>query len=199
MSAVTFEPGQRIRVPNRTDIEGFVKIEDALRRESGWRLYVSLSDGSVKPIDLKPDEAAAAEVLDADGAGDSASALAGLWTEWMRSASLQANSTILASSPLRPYTHQANAVYGAMLPQPRLRFLLADEPGTGKTIMAGMYLREMRRLGLINRALVVAPAHLVGKWQKDFERFFGGGLRRITSQTINEGALRTPHDLWILA
>jgi superfamily II DNA or RNA helicase len=199
MSTITFEPGQRVRIPNRTDIEGFVKIEDALRRESGWRLYVSLEDGSVKPIDLKPDEAAAAEVLDADGAGDSAAALAGLWTEWMRSASLQASSTILASSPLRPYAHQTNAVYGAMLPQPRLRFLLADEPGTGKTIMAGMYLREMRRLGLINRALVVAPAHLVGKWQRDFERFFGGGLRRITSQTIHEGALSAPHDLWIVS
>jgi hypothetical protein len=42
--------------------------------------------------------------------------------------------------------HQSNAVYGAMLPQPRLRFLLADEPGTGKTIMAGLYIREMQRL-----------------------------------------------------
>ena len=199
MSTVTFEPGQRIRVPNRPDIEGFVKIEDALRRESGWRLYISLQDGSVRPIDLKPEEAALAEVLDADGAGDSAATLAGLWTEWMRSASLQASSTILASSPLRPYAHQINAVYGAMLPQPRLRFLLADEPGTGKTIMAGMYLREMRRLGLINRALIVAPAHLVGKWQRDFERFFGGGLRRITSQTIHEGALSTSHDLWIVS
>lgn len=199
MSSVTFQPGQRIRVPHRADLEGFVKIEDALRRESGWRLYVSLPDGSVRPVDLKPEEAAAAEVLDADGGGDSAGVLGGLWTEWMRSASLRTSSAILASSPLRPYVHQTNAVYGAMLPQPRLRFLLADEPGTGKTIMAGMYLREMQRLGLINRALVVAPAHLVTKWQGDFERFFGGGLRRITSQTIHEGALSAPHDFWIVS
>jgi len=56
MSTVILEPGQRVRLPNRTDIEGFVKIEDALRRESGWRLYVSLADGSLKPIDLKPDD-----------------------------------------------------------------------------------------------------------------------------------------------
>jgi superfamily II DNA or RNA helicase len=84
-----------------------------------------------------------------------------------------------------------------MLPQPRLRFLLADEPGTGKTIMAGMYLREMQRLGLVNRALVVSPAHLVTKWQADFERFFGGGLKRITSETAKDGPLRPDQDLWI--
>ena len=79
-----------------------------------------------------------------------------------------------------PYAHQTNAVYGAMLPQPLLRFLLADEPGTGKTIMAGLYLREMQRLGLVQRALVVCPARLATKWEADFARFFGGGLRRIT-------------------
>ena len=65
-----------------------------------------------------------------------------------------------------------------MLPQPRLRFLLADEPGTGKTIMAGLYLREMQKLGLVRRALLSAPAGLVTKWQADFARFFGGELRR---------------------
>ena len=67
----------------------------------------------------------------------------------MRAASAGARSAALASSPLKPYAHQMNAVYGAMLPQPNLRFLLADEPGTGKTIMAGMYLREMQRLGFV--------------------------------------------------
>ena len=63
--------------------------------------------------------------------------------------------------------------------------------------MAGMYLREMQRLGLVNRALVVSPAHLVTKWQADFERFFGGGLKRITSDTAKDGPLRPDQDLWI--
>ena len=117
----------------------------------------------------------------------------------MGAATAGARSAAFASSPLKPYAHQLNAVYGAMLPQPNLRFLLADEPGTGKTIMAGMYLREMQRLGFISRALVVAPAHLVTKWQADFERFFGGGLRPITAQTVREHALETDHDLWIVS
>ena len=52
---------------------------------------------------------------------------------------------------------------------------------------------------MLRRALVVAPAHLVTKWQADFERFFGGGLRAITAQTVREHALETDHDLWIVS
>ncbi|WP_327089190.1 DEAD/DEAH box helicase [Nonomuraea sp. NBC_01738] len=101
---------------------------------------------------------------------------------------------------LRPYPHQVSAVYGAMLPQPQLRFLLADEPGTGKTVMAGLFLREMRSRGLIRRALVVAPAGLVSKWQADFERFFGGGLHRITPATVREKALvTTGHEIFVVS
>jgi hypothetical protein len=199
VKTVLFEQGQLIRLPQHAVLDTFVRIEDVLPRESGWRLYVANKGGEVLRVDLTDDEAQRAIVLREDGAADSATVLAGLWTQWMRSASIKAKSTILASSPLRPYAHQTNAVYGAMLPQPRLRFLLADEPGTGKTIMAGLFLREMQRLGYITRALIVVPAHLVSKWQADFERFLGGGLRRITAQTINEGALESPHDLWIVS
>jgi hypothetical protein len=92
-------------------------------------------------------------VLSEDGGGNSYALLAGFWTAWMRAAGSGARSAVLASSPLKPYAHQMNAVYGAMLPQLRLRFLLADEPGTGKTIMAGLYLREMQRLGFVRRAM----------------------------------------------
>ena len=108
--------------------------------------------------------------------------------------------TALGSAPLKPYLHQHEAVYGAMLPQPMLRFLLADEPGTGKTIMAGLYLTEASRLGIVNRALVLCPAHLVGKWQDDFSRFFGRELRRITANTIIEQAFQgNPHPWWIVS
>ena len=114
-----------------------------------------------------------------DGAASLAVVLAGLWAERMLSWVRSASSTVLPSTPLTPYPHQMAAVYGRMLPQPRLRFLLADEPGTGKTIMSGLWLREAQRLGLVKRALVVCPAHLVHKWKADFERFFGGRLREM--------------------
>jgi superfamily II DNA or RNA helicase len=196
---MTFEPGSRVRIPHRPDLPGHVRIELAMPTAGGWQLFVEEPAGQFQKVVLTSDEAAACETLTEDGGGDSPAVLVGFWTAWMRAASAGARSAALASSTLKPYAHQMNAVYGAMLPQPNLRFLLADEPGTGKTIMAGMYLREMQRLGFVGRALVVAPAHLVTKWQADFERFFGGGLRQITAQTVREHAVETDHDLWIVS
>lgn len=196
---MTFKPGQRVRLLPRPDLPGHVLIEMANRVGDGWVLYVEQPTGGFAKVELDAAQAQACEVLAEDGAGDSAALLAGLWTAWMRAAGSGARSAVLASSPLRPYAHQMNAVYGAMLPQPRLRFLLADEPGTGKTIMAGLYLREMQRLGFVSRALVVVPAHLVSKWVADFDRFFGGGLRTITAQTVREHGLESDHDLWVVS
>jgi hypothetical protein len=98
-----------------------------------------------------------------DGSGDSARTITAVWTQWMRWAIPRIRSAVLATRPLRPYAHQDDAVFGVMLSQPRLRFLLADEPGTGKTLMTGMYLVEGRRRGLIpGKTVIVEPAHLVG-------------------------------------
>jgi superfamily II DNA or RNA helicase len=188
------QPGHRVRLPGA---EGWVTVTDAFETATGWRVYADTDDGATVRRDLTPEQTRGLEVISEDGSADAACVLAGLWAEWMRAATLSASVTALATTPLRPYAHQDNAVYGVMLPQPRLRFLLADEPGTGKTIMAGMYLREMQRLGLVRRALVVSPAHLVTKWQADFERFFGGGLKRITFDTAKDGPLRPDQDLWI--
>jgi SNF2 family DNA or RNA helicase len=166
--------------------------------DGGWRLYVADAD-EIRPVALTADEVQAVQTLQEDGGGDGAAVLAGLWSEWMQRATNSSKATALASSPLDPYPHQNRAVYGTMLPQPLLRFLLADEPGTGKTIMGGLWLREAQRLGFVKRALIVVPAHLVTKWQADFDRFFGGDLRRITAETVRQGALATPHDAWIVS
>src|SRR5258708_24243151 len=60
-------------------------------------------------------------------------------------------------SGIRTLPHQIEAVYMKMLPQPRLRFLLADDPGAGKTIMAGPLLKEMKLRGSIQRLLILCP------------------------------------------
>jgi superfamily II DNA or RNA helicase len=78
-----------------------------------------------------------------------------------------------------------------MLPQPELRYLLADEPGTGKTIMAGMYIVEARRRGLMpGPAMIVVPAHLVQKWREELEDFFG-----IHANVLSPDVARDPLDL----
>jgi superfamily II DNA or RNA helicase len=195
---VQLEPGQRVHIPGK-ELPDWVTIDDAGPIDGGWKLYVKNDVGVIFRVDLSEWEAERVTVLVNDGGADSARVLAGLWTQWMAAAGANANATLLASVPLRPYAHQSNAVYGAMLTQPRLRFLLADEPGTGKTIMAGLYLREMQKLGLVTRALVVCPSGLVTKWQEDFSRFFGGELRRITNDTIQQHGLSDPHDMWIVS
>ena len=187
------EKGSRIQLPGESS---WVTVRMIDPYPDGSLMLAADDDtGAPRLATLSPTELAAVTVLTHDGAAPSARVLAGMWTQWMSAANHNARTTMLASTTLRPYIHQANAVYGAMLPQPMLRFLLADEPGTGKTIMAGMYLREMQRLGLIRKALVVCPAGLVSKWQADFDRFFGGGLRRVTAATVQEHALgcRTRH------
>ena len=62
--------------------------------------------------------------------------------------------------------HQIEAVYLKMLPQPRLRFLLADDPGAGKTIMAGLLVKELKLRQAIDRCLILVPAPLTIQWQE---------------------------------
>ena len=76
------------------------------------------------------------------------------------------------TSLIDPLPHQRIAVYEHMLPQSRLRFLLADDAGAGKTIMTGMYVREMLVRKLIRRVLIVPPAGLVGNWYKEMHKLF---------------------------
>ena len=195
-TGMDFANGQRVRLPGE---EAFVIIDGAIPSGDGsWRLYVD--DGpAIRSVSLTPEQVEKVEALAEDGSASAAAVLAGLWSEWMRRASVGSKATALASSPLDPYPHQNRAVYGTMLPQPLLRFLLADEPGTGKTIMGGLWLREAQRLGFVKRALIVCPAHLVTKWQADFDRFLGGDLRRIEAETIRQDGLATPHDMWVVS
>jgi len=75
-------------------------------------------------------------------------------------------------SRVDPLPHQRIAVYERMLPQDRLRFLLADDAGAGKTIMAGLYVRQMLARRLIQRVLIVPPAGLVGNWKSEMRTLF---------------------------
>src|SRR5215469_16782194 len=79
-----------------------------------------------------------------------------------------------------PLPHQRLAVYEHLLPQSRLRFLLADDAGAGKTIMSGIYIREMLSRRLLSRVLIVPPAGLVGNWQQELQKLFDLPFRILT-------------------
>lgn len=75
-------------------------------------------------------------------------------------------------SQIDPLPHQLDGVYAHLLTQPRIRFLIADDPGAGKTIMAGLLLKEMKFRGLIEKILIVTPANLMDQWSRElYEKF----------------------------
>ncbi len=78
----------------------------------------------------------------------------------------------LSISRVDPLPHQLEAVYDHLLKLPSVRFLLADDAGAGKTIMAGLLLRELKLRGLVERVLVVCPANLAFQWQRELSEKF---------------------------
>src|SRR3989441_8168072 len=76
------------------------------------------------------------------------------------------------TSNVEPLPHQITAVYESMLPRQPLRYVLADDPGAGKTIMAGLFIRELLMRADARRVLIVTPGSLVEQWQEEmFEKF----------------------------
>ncbi len=99
-----------------------------------------------------------------------------------------------------PLPHQIIAVYRHMLQQPRLRFLLADDAGAGKTIMAGLYIREMLNRRLIRRVLIVPPAGLVGNWKREMKTLFSLHFREAAGADCrNENPFAGPGSNLVIA
>ncbi|MCB1193043.1 MAG: DUF3883 domain-containing protein [Leptospiraceae bacterium] len=84
--------------------------------------------------------------------------------------------------------HQLVAVYDILVKRKKLRFLLADDAGAGKTIMAGLYIREMLSRKLVNRVLVIPPAGLVGNWQNELDNLFRLKFNIIKGNEIKENS-----------
>src|SRR6476619_7624358 len=79
----------------------------------------------------------------------------------------------VSASQIEALPHQITAVYGEMLPRQPMRFLLADDPGAGKTIMAGLLIKELLIRGDLERCLIVSPGSLTDQWQDELEEKFG--------------------------
>ncbi len=77
------------------------------------------------------------------------------------------------TSNVTPLPHQITAVYESMLPRQPLRYVLADDPGAGKTIMAGLFIRELMMRGDLERCLIISPGSLVEQWQDELSEKFG--------------------------
>jgi SNF2 family DNA or RNA helicase len=98
------------------------------------------------------------------------------------------------TSVVDPLPHQITAVYEAMLPRQPLRFLLADDPGAGKTIMAGLLMKELIARGDLQRCLVVCPGSLAEQWQDELYKRFNLPFDILTNDKLE--AARTGN--WFL-
>ena len=102
----------------------------------------------------------------------------------------------LAVSTIQPLPHQLEAVYDCFLTEPRLRYLLADDPGAGKTIMAGLYMKELmlRRSG--DRILVVTPANLRPQWVRELSERFGLDFELLGAANFESSLSKNPWDAY---
>lgn len=186
------ERGTRVRLPDTGEAVTLLDV----RPGAFWDLVYEGADGPGKLI-LAEDEVGAVEVVDtpeqAPFDGDARAFRLGVEARRIDTAFTH-DMAALAVSNIQPLPHQLEAVYGEFLTQPRLRFLLADDAGAGKTIMAGLYMKELelRRSG--DRILVVAPANLLPQWARELEERFGFEFEQLTAAHFDASARGNPWD-----
>ena len=88
-------------------------------------------------------------------------------------------------SKIDPLPHQIEAVYGYVLKMPQIRFLIADDPGAGKTIMAGLIIKELKLRNLVNKILIVVPGHLKDQWRRELKDRFEEKFLMVDRSLLN--------------
>ena len=193
--------GRRVSLPGHFDVP--VTLEDVrplgVDGSTGYECRVRLPDGVLEEAVISSEEAAA--VFAAGKGSEEAPAARPADPERLRLLIESARIRLACAydrqfavslSGIRTLPHQIEAVYRKMLPQPRLRFLLADDPGAGKTIMAGLLIKELKLREAIDRFLILVPAPLTIQWQDELLRFFGEPFQIIHSANDQQQLL----NLW---
>ncbi|MBT9164893.1 MAG: RNA polymerase-associated protein RapA [candidate division WS2 bacterium] len=91
----------------------------------------------------------------------------------------------MSVSRIDPLPFQIEAVYGYILKLPRIRFLIADDPGAGKTIMAGLIIKELKLRGLARRILIIPPGHLKDQWRRELKEKFQESFTVVDRSTLD--------------
>jgi len=101
-------------------------------------------------------------------------------------------SRALGGNNLIPLPHQIEAVYSRMLQSPKVRYLLADDPGAGKTIMSGMLIKELKARQSVNRVLILVPPLVLKQWQEELEEKFDESFHIINRNVVREYGNKNP-------
>ncbi|MEW6248027.1 MAG: helicase-related protein [Nitrospirota bacterium] len=190
--------GQRVLLPGHFDAP--VILEDArplgVDDSAGYECRVRLPDGTLEEAVISQAEAATLFGTDREAPtaikpADAERLRLLIESARIRLAYAHDRQFAVSLSGIRTLPHQIEAVYQAMLPQPRLRFLLADDPGAGKTIMAGLLIKELKLREAIERVLILCPAPLTPQWQDEMLRWFGESFDIIFS-AVDQQQLTNP-------
>ena len=200
------------QVGNRVSLAGHfdapVVLEDVrplgANGSAGYECRVRLPSGVLEETVISPEEASV--ILGAGApAGEAPPVDAGRLRLLIESARIRLahaydRQFAVSLSGIRTLPHQIEAVYLKMLPQPRLRFLLADDPGAGKTIMAGLLIKEMKLREAIERCLILVPAPLTIQWQDELLRLFNEPFQIVHSANDQQQLLNLwERERWVIA
>lgn len=170
-----FPIGQQINLPGH--FAESLLLESIRPLGTGYECRVRLADGSLEEVVISAEEAGVlADTLSDAQVGrivEPGDLQLLVESARIRLAYAHDRQFAVSLSGIRTLPHQIEAVYQKMLPQPRLRFLLADDPGAGKTIMAGLLIKELKLREAIDRVLILCPAPLTIQWQDEMQRWFG--------------------------
>ncbi|HZK32625.1 MAG TPA: helicase-related protein [Corynebacterium sp.] len=148
-----------------------------MQSAGGTTITYRRQDNSLSEVFLFPEDldglSVSAPVLSTPFTGDPRQFRIAAEALRIRTAGLHDPMSAVTSSEIQPLPHQIRAVYEEMLPRIPLRFLLADDPGAGKTIMTGLYLKELLLRGDVQRCLIVCPGGLAIQWQEELREKFG--------------------------
>jgi superfamily II DNA or RNA helicase len=186
------QPGTQVRLPGLAEAVTLVAVD----RGAFWQFYFDGPSGAGKRV-LAESDLAGVEIIEAPGElrfdGDPVQFRLGLEAHRIDIA-FAYEMTAVAVSNIQPLPHQLEAVYECFLREPRLRFLLADDPGAGKTIMAGLYMKELilRRAG--DRILVVTPANLRPQWIRELSDRFQLDFTQLGASHFDASPTENPWD-----
>ena len=155
--------------PEPVEVKKIEKLGDYVRIVgatiySGMHIDQLISKEEIEKIKIKE------FILDFSAPGDEV--FLAIEAERYRLASLFDPLLAVNVSKIDPLPFQIEAVYGYILKLPHIRFLLADDPGAGKTIMAGLVMKELKLRGLVKRTLILVPGHLKDQWRREMKERF---------------------------
>ena len=155
--------------------------------DGGFHIVGTLVD-SQGPVNQEITETEATELCivsaQVDFTGNARHAFLGLEAKRYRYAALYNPTFAISISKVDPLPHQIEAVW-QVLKQTRIRFLIADDPGAGKTIMAGLIAKELKLRNQVKRILIVAPGHLITQWTEEMRTRFEENFTHVTRALVN--------------